>query len=182
MNPSLFLGAQAFGVWGQALGAYMGARSQKQSLQFQADIAEINAKAYERSAQGELLAGQREEQKSRLATANLKGTQTARLAASGVDIGEGSAARTLASTDIFGDIDANTIAANAVRSAWGYRMQGTNARNDALMKRASAGAINPLLAAGTTALTGAAQVAGSWYSLNKAGAFDTPKIPPRDFG
>lgn len=170
----MFLAAQGVGVWGQALGAFMEASSQKDSLRFAAQIADINAQAYERAAQGALLAGQREEQKSRMATANLRSTQTARLAANGVDLGEGSAARTLADTEVMGEIDANTIAANAVRSAWGYRTEATNSRNEALMKRTAARSIKPLLAAGTTAITGATKVAGDWFMLNKAGAFASP--------
>jgi hypothetical protein len=38
----------------------------------------------------------------------------------------------LTSTDVMGQIDKNTIAANAVRSAWGYRTQATSFQNEAL--------------------------------------------------
>ena len=47
------------------------------------------------------------------------------------DLGVGNAAETLASTDIMKEVDANTTMANAIRNAWGYRMQGTNFTNEA---------------------------------------------------
>ena len=45
----------------------------------------------------------------RLQTRRVKGAQRAALAANGVDIGVGSAAESLATTDIVGERDANTI-------------------------------------------------------------------------
>jgi hypothetical protein len=165
---------QGAGAASSAVGAYYGAKSQKQSLEFQANMADINARMSESAAQSTLLTGQREEQRSQIATANLKGSQRASLAANGVDLGEGSAANILTTTDVMGEIDANTIQANAVRSAWGYRTQGVNQSNQALMSRASAGAINPGQAAATSLMGSAGSVAASWYSYNKTGSGSDP--------
>ena len=66
----------------------------------------------------------------------------------------------------------NTLTANAVRSAWGYRTQAVNFENEALTKRATAGAISPFGSAAGSLLGSAATVAGSWYSLNKVGALN----------
>jgi hypothetical protein len=169
-NAAAALTMQGAGAASSALGAYYGAQSQKSSLELQANLADINARMSESSAQQTLLTGQRDEQKSRIATANLKGTQRASMAANGIDLGEGSAAQVLTSTDVMGEVDADTIAANAVRSAWGYRTQGVNQSNQALMSRASAGAINPGQAAVTSLLGSAGTVAGNWYQYSKAGA------------
>lgn len=167
-----WLALQGAGAGMGALGALLGAIGQGQGLRMQAEVAGINATTSERAAQAAMLAGQREQQRSMLATANLKSTQQASFAGHGIDLGEGSAARTLASTDVLGKIDADTIAANAVRSAWGYRTQGTSYRNEALTKNSTAGAVSPVLAAGTSLLSSATGVASNWYMLNKAGAFD----------
>lgn len=166
------------------IGAFAGAQAQQSALRGQAAIADINAATADNSARAALFAGQREEQRSMLATAQLKGTQKATLAANGVDLGEGSAARVLTSTDVMGEIDHNTIAANAIRSAWGYRAQATNYRNEAVGQRAAASAISPGMAAATTALGAAGAVADRWYSLNKAGALDryADKPAPRNHG
>jgi hypothetical protein len=148
-----------------ALGAYQGAQSSKLALEGQADIADINARMLESTAQSTLLTGQREEQKSRIATANLKGTQRASLAANGVDLGEGSALNIQTTTDVMGEIDAQTIAANAVRGAWGYRTQAVNETNKGRSARASASAISPEGAMFTSLIGGAGQVASSWYQM-----------------
>lgn len=158
----------------QGIGAILGmigsaasAWGQKQSLKTQADLADINAQTAERAAAAALAAGQREEQRSSISTANLKSTQQAGFAAHGVDLGEGSAARVLTDTDVMGAIDKNTIAANAVRSAWGYRTAATNYTNDAAMKRSTAGAISPVMSGATSLLNSAGSVASNWYALNK---------------
>ncbi len=165
------IGAQGFGAAASAVSSYYGAQSQRASLNLQATMADINARTAESTAQQAILSGQRQEQASRLRTSGLKGRQTAALAANGVDLGEGSALRTLTDTDTLGEIDANTIQANAVRSAWGYRTQATNYQNEALRARSAASAVSPGMSLATSLLGGATQVAGSWYAFNKAGAF-----------
>lgn len=163
------MGMQGAGAASSAVGAYYGAQSQKTSLNLSADMADINARMSESAAQATLLTGQHEEQRSRIATANLKGAQRAGLAANGVDLGVGSANQILTTTDAMGEADANTINANAVRSAWGYRTQAVGQTNQALMSRASAGAINPLMSTATSLLGSAGSVASNWYQYSKAG-------------
>jgi hypothetical protein len=173
-NATAALSLQGAGAASSTVSSYYAADSQKQQLNAQAYMDDLNAKQAEMSAQTAILAGQREEQRARIATASVVGSQRVAQAASGVDLGEGSAARVRASTELVGEVDANTISANAMRTAFGYRTQAVNATNDALMRRATARSISPLLNAASTALTGAGQVASSWYTLNKVGGFDKP--------
>lgn len=168
LNAGQFgVGMQGVGAILGAIGAWAGAGAQKTSLRAQAEIAEINARAAESNAQAVLFAGQREQQRSMLHTAGLKGAQRARIAANGIDLGVGSAVRVLTTTDVMGQIDANQIKANAVRQAWGQRVQATNYQNDALVKRANASAISPGAAAVTSLLGSAGSVAANWYAVNK---------------
>jgi hypothetical protein len=155
-NPQAALAMQAAGSINQTVGAYYSARAQRSTLRFEADMAD-------RQAGQVIRAGQREEQRTRLATAQIKGRQRAAIARGGVDLGEGTAAQVLTSTDVLGEIDADTVRANAVASAWGYR-------TDAINKRAAASTISPGMSALTTALGSGQQVASSWYRLNQAGA------------
>ena len=160
--------ASTVGIAGSVMsvvGAFASAQAQKAQLEWQADVAAINAATAEGSARTALQMGQREEQALRLRTSQLKAGQEAGLAANGIDLGEGSAARVRASTDIMGEIDANALAANAVRTAFGYRTQGANYRSQAVMARGAAGAVNPLMSAGSTALTNAGLVAQQWYMM-----------------
>ena len=161
----------AMGAVSGAIGSYSSAKSQKLGLENQAAMAEINARLSETSAQQELIKGQAESARLTMSAGQLKSKQRTSLAANGVILNEGSAAELQASTDILKEIDKNTIEANAIRSAWGYRTQGVNYQNEALTKRSTAGSISPFMSATSSLLGSAGQVAGQWYSLNKAGAF-----------
>lgn len=149
------LGAQGFGAAAQTVGAYYAASAQRAQLNAQADIAEIQAKSV-------ISAGQREEQRLRLATAGLKSKQRASMAANGVDMAGDSAQRVLLSTDIMGEADAETVRSNAIGQAWGYRTQAT-------MDRAQARNIDPWGSALSAGLGSATQVAGNWYAMKKSG-------------
>lgn len=165
------LALQATGAITGAIGAYSRAQTQKINLQGQAELAGINARIAEMGAQQELYRGQQQAGALTMKAGQLKSSQRAAMAANGVDLGEGNAAEVQASTDILKEIDKNTIEANAVRSAWGYRTQAVNYQNDALMSRAAADSINPALSSAPTLLGGATQVAQSWYKYKQAGAF-----------
>ena len=164
------LAMQGIGAIVGVMGAYASVAAMKRNLKAQAELAAINAKTAEATAQSMLLAGQRSEQRSSIATANLKSTQTTAFAANGIDLGEGSAARTLTSTDVLGEIDKNTIHANAVREAWGYRANVTNYQNDALLKTAAGESLSAGVAAGTSLLNSAGSIASNWYQLGKGGS------------
>lgn len=150
-----------------ATSAYFGARAQKSALGFQADMADINAALAETTAQSTLQAGQVAEQRTRLQTAQLKGRQRAAMGASGTALDEGSNAEILTTTDYMGEVDANTVAANAISQAWGYRAQATNFATDARMKRSAAQAISPNSAVFTSLLGSATQAASTWYAGSK---------------
>ena len=180
-----FLTMQGAGAVGQAYGAYSSSLATREAMQSQANIADtqanisdINAQGAEFSAQQTLLAGQRREQNVMLKGAQLKSTQRAGMAANGVDLGSGSAVNVLTSTDVMTAEDTNAVHLDAVRSAWGYRTQATNYANEAIGKRAqanglrtTANAINPTLAGAASLISGAGQVAASWYMANKLGMF-----------
>lgn len=162
--------SQVGGVATSTIGAYFGAAAQKSLFQGQAAIADTNARIAELGAQQELYRGQQQVGALTLKAGQLKSSQRAAMAANGLALGEGSAAEVLASTDIMKEIDANTLIANAVRSAWGYRTQAVDFQNEAIMKRAAASGIRPGMAAATSLLGGAGKVASSWYMLKKDGA------------
>lgn len=159
------LALQAAGAMTSTVGSYYSAISQKTTLESQANIADINARMAESSAQSALQQGQQQEISTRLKTAQLKSVQRVALAANGIDLGSDSAINTLTTTDVMGEIDANTINANAVRTAFGYRTQATNDRNEAMMRRATASSLSPIGAAVGTLLTESGKVASSWYTM-----------------
>ena len=166
------IGLQLAGAGSSAVGAFYGAKSRKSALGYEADMADINAKLAESTAQSTLLAGQAAEQRTRLQTAQLKSRQRVAMGSSGTALDEGSNAEILKTTDYMGEIDADTVAANAVRAAWGYRTQAANYQGSATMARSAADAVSPGAALATSLLGSASQVASSWYSAKKAGMFD----------
>lgn len=176
-SPSLGnfgLGMQVVSAISGAMGSFYSAKSQISSLKFQADMAEINARIAESGAQSVLDQGQRQVGQLTLRAGQLKSSQRAAMAANGIDLGTGSAAEVQASTDIMKEIDKNTIEANAVRAAWGYRTQATNLVNESIMRRGTADSISPFSSATSSLLGSAGGAAASWYQLKKAGAFNSP--------
>ncbi len=163
-----------------AIGGYFSAATQKATLKGQAAIADTNARIAELGAQQELFRGQQQVGALTLQAGQLKSRQRAAMAANGIDLGVGSAAEIQASTDIMKEIDKNTVEANATRSAFGYRMQAMNFQNEALTKRATAGAISPGMSAASSLLGSAGSVAASWYRMGgtsdiaRANASDDP--------
>lgn len=117
----------------------------------QAEIADLNARLLDLSAEDALLAGQHEEQRARLSTARLKSAQRVAFSANGIDMAEGTALNVLTGTDLMGEIDAQTIKANAARSAFGYQTQAVGARGDATLRRAQASSLLTNSAAATKA-------------------------------
>jgi hypothetical protein len=157
---------QIGGALSSAIGGYYSAQSQQSSLRFQADMAAINARIAELGAQSALNQGQQQVGALTLKAGQLKSSQRAAMAANGIDLGEGNAAEVQASTDIMKEIDANTLTANAVRSAWGYRTQSVNYQNEAALRSATADTISPFAAAATSLLGSAGSVANSWYNYS----------------
>lgn len=172
-----------------AIGAMSAAKAQKQQLKYQADAMDanaahvrvmsgINTRISELGAESVLSQGQQQVASLTLKTRQLKGAQRAAMAANGINLGVGSAAEVTASTDLMKEIDKNTIEANAVRNAWGYRTQGTagaigaeaqatNYEINAMGTRATGDSISPAMAGASSLITSAARVSDAWYRYKK---------------
>lgn len=170
---ALSVGSMAFGAYS----SYQQSQAQQASYEYQAQVARNNAITAEWQAQDALKRGEIAEEQQRRRTAMLKGSQTARLAANGIDISEGSALNILSDTDWMGEQDALTVRDNAAREAWDYRQQGQNSMSNSNMLKSRADAENPLLAGATSLMTNPATgaVASKWYAMSapKATTFGT---------
>lgn len=154
------LALMGMGAAMSTVGSYFSAKTQKDSLRFQADMLENNA-------QMELLKGERQQQQIKMRGGRIKAAQKTGFAANGIDLSSDSAVYTMSSTDLMTEVDANTAASNAIASAWGYRTKS-------MIAESTADAISPGSAAFGSLLTNAGSVAQSWYMLKKLGAFDAP--------
>lgn len=164
------LAAQGAGLAMQTVGSYYSARAQKMQMRLQAKMAELNARAAEDTARDILMQGQRAEQATRLQGARIKSTQRTAMAANGVDLSSETSVALQTSTEYLSELDANTITANALRAAWGQRMNAVNYRGQSTMLRAQAGAINPWMQAAGTLISSGAQMATSYATFKDMGA------------
>jgi hypothetical protein len=156
-----------FGAINGAIGSYYQAQAMSNNLKFQADMAKINAGIAESNAQATLLAGQRAQQNVQLRTSRLKAAQKVGMAANGIDLGSRSAVNILTTTDTMGVIDADTVEANAIRAAFGYRTQSVNDMNTSRLSSAVADGISPFGSAAGSLIGNAGKVADGWYRYSK---------------
>lgn len=146
-----------------AYGTYQQADASRNMANYNAQVADNNAKTAEYAAQDAIRRGDEEAAAIRRNADMLKGSQRASMAARGLDLAEGTAQELQDQTDFFSFADQATARTNAQREAWAARNQGANYRSEAGMQRATARGINPMLSAGASLLGGAGQVASRWY-------------------
>jgi hypothetical protein len=165
-----------------AVGGYFAAKSQQYqdksqalNLGYEADMAAINARSAEYSAESTLEAGKSQIAQLTMQEGQQKAAATATMAAHGIRLGMGSSAEISASQDIVKDINAYTIDANATRAAAQDRTQATSFRNQSLMDRtsaananSSAASVSPFSAISTSLLTTASRVAQQWNTSQQA--------------
>lgn len=164
--------AQVSGALLSGFGAYSKSSSDRAALNYEAQVKENAAQVDDWRAADAVRRGTLTEANARLKAGQVAGTQTANLAARGLDLGKGSAYNILSDTKYMSDVDAATIRDNTAKEAWALRTSaGTERGNaDALHKRA--GMENPLFAFSNSLLTGAGAVAKSWYRLRGKGSGD----------
>ena len=141
-------------------GAGLSAASAWQAQDTAKAVASNNAKTADINAQSALAAGERDAQAVQRRASGIEGAQRARMAANGLDITSGTAASLIDQTDFFAAQDVATARNNAKKQAFNFQAQGAG-------YQAQADGYSPLMAAGSTMLTGAGQVADRWYSYNR---------------
>lgn len=150
-TPVLALTAASTAMAGY--GMYQQQRAANDAARFNAQVGQVQAtQAQER--------GTAEEEQLRLQSAQLRGRQRVALAATGVDLGKGSALDVISDTAALTALDAATIRRNTANEFWGYQSQA------ALDKSATG---SPVLTAAPTVLGGATQFADRWYRYKGAG-------------
>ncbi len=174
LTMASILGLGSLGLTGASTySQYQGQRRAARGLAAQGrgaqELANTEAGFIEAQADDVLVRGNEEEGKHRTDVRRLTGSQRARLAAQGIDIGEGSAALLQGETAVLGEVDAMTIRNNARREAFGLRTQADLVRRGGANQAAgyrneAASARNQSF---STLLTGAAQL-GSMYASSRS--------------
>lgn len=166
------LGVQTAGAFVSAGAAASKSIADKAAYSTQARATSANAEVERLAAADALRRGQVTQANAAVRTNQLKGQQIAELAAHGVEIGEGSPLEILTGTDLMGVNDANVIAANAAKEAWGYDVRAKNDDINATLLRARADMESPGRAAAGSLLTSAGTVASRWYSTRHTSLAD----------
>jgi hypothetical protein len=156
------------GAMAQAKGQRHAAESKAAEYEYQAKIDENNRNVALWKSADAKARGQKEEAALRVKVAALKGRQRSALAASGVEVGSGSALDILGDTAALGELDALTIRSNAERESYEQDVVASNLQANAGMKRMGAqnSRIAGKIGAQTSLLTGAGSVASKWQNYS----------------
>lgn len=147
-----------------AYGQYQQGQAAKQAGEYQAAVAEQNARTSENLAKDAEQRGQIAEQNQRRQTAALMGRQQAVLAAKGIDLANGTPLDILSQSAEYGELDALTIRHNASLEALQLRAQAGNQRAQGQLSllEGNNAATAGTLSAGGTLLSGGAKAGGYW--------------------
>lgn len=157
-----------------AVGAFFGAKGEQDNLRAQARMLEINARLTDANARNTLRVGNIAQSREKLRGALDKSALKTSIASSGIDIaGSNTALARLTGSDLQTAVDVQTLEENALRTAWGQRIEAGNMRRGAASARSTAKGISPGLATAGSLLGSAQSVASSWYGLSKQGAFES---------
>lgn len=146
-------------------GQYQQSKAQNAAAEYNARLAERNAKQAELEAQYALDVGKVEENKQRLQTKQLLGAQRAASASGGLLADSGSNLDLNLDTAGFGELDALTIRNNAAKDAWGIRQNAQNYIGQANLSRMSKS--SPALGMTGSLLSGASSMAGQLYQYRR---------------
>jgi hypothetical protein len=147
-------------VGAQLLGTGMSANAQGDAGDAAAAAAENQAVLADFNAKDAVARGKIDEQLYRMDVKRLQGAQRVAIAASGFDSG-GDLAMLAAETAAMGEFGAKTIRTNAMREAYGYKLEGKAQAAQSTYSR-RAGELNK----NATLLTGVSQAYGTYRQFN----------------
>ena len=172
-HPAIWAGISlatgALSVGAQAAAAKRAAKAQNAANEYNARMNEYNAQISAMRAQDRQDKAAHDIKIQRLRTKQLQGSQKSAYAASGVQLGTGSAADVFTSTGVQSELDVQNIQHNADLDIWGLGIQGDQSRANASLLRAQKR--SPSRAFGTTLLTGAAKLSQQFTGYQQAGIF-----------
>jgi hypothetical protein len=157
------MGLGGFGMGLSMMSAYNRGRAQQNALGYEAAVAGNNAAIAGYQANVAQQVGAQQVQNIQLRTGNLFGAQRAAMAANGVDLGQGSAANVLASTEYMGQRDEATTQTNTQNEIWALNNQRNSYLAEQQADLSARNSINPTMSAAGTLIGGAGMFANSWY-------------------
>ncbi|KAF6596645.1 hypothetical protein G9G39_06160 [Cronobacter sp. EKM101R] len=165
-NPAIAMVAVT--VASAAYSAY----SQNQQAKYASKVADQNADAAEKQANEAINSGNAQADEIRRRNRIARGNQAATLAASGADLGSGSALDMFGDTAQFGELDALTTVNNATRQAYGMQTEAENYKSQASASRSQGnmGAFSTLLTTPLNAYGAYKMGGGTWSPFTQSKA------------
>ena len=169
-------GLSTYGAIRQGNAAKKAGDAQQRAADKSGELADFNAQVAELQADDAIARGVEEEQRFRARVRGTIASQRAGYAASNIDVNFGTAADVQADAAFLGELDALTIAGNAAREAWGFKMQaedlrrrGTLAREEgvAFAEAGRVGRTSGYLNAATTLVTSGASLLEARYGFGR---------------
>lgn len=151
-----------------AISAKQQGEQQQAYYNYQAQVAQENAKIAQSNAALERQQGIEESRLQRIKTAQAIGSQQTAMAANGIDVTQGTAVDVIEDTAAMGELDALQTRYNYERKAIQYEQQANNFSNQSNLdviagqNAYSAGKMNAL-ASGIDGVSKAASVASKWF-------------------
>lgn len=145
-------------------------KQQKAMYNYQAQVAEENAKIANKNAANERQTGIEEARLQRMKTLQAVGNQQAAMAANGMDVTQGTSLDIIEDTAAMGELDALQIQTNYERKALAYEQQGLNFSNESRMdviagKNAYTAGVIKGAQAGLNGVSKLTNVASKWVSF-----------------
>jgi len=154
-----------------AIGGIMGGQAQQAMYNYQAGIARLNQTIAYQNANYARQVGELQAQRAGMTQAQQQGQTVAALASHGLDIRSGSAAATIASQKLVGQMDLATIRSDAAKTAYNYEVQGVQYGAQAQLDTvAGQNARSAGLVSGMSSIVGAASsVSSEWLRGQQLG-------------
>lgn len=156
-----------------AAGSMQKAQGEKNAANYQAQVSANNAKVAGWQAESAEARGVDDAMNIGRKQADMRGKQSAAMAANGLDLGSGSPAAVLEQTDYYGLADQKSATQNASDTAWGLRTKGQSYTAEGEMAKAKGDSINPFMSGATSLLGSAGNVADKWSTANPGKKFSS---------
>jgi len=175
-NTAVGLGVVA-SIGGSVMGgvsSYQQGKAQEAQYNYQAQVAQENAKIAEDNAATERQQGIEEARLQRMKAIQAVGSQQTAMAANGVDVTQGTALDVIEDTAAMGELDALQTSYNYERKALAYEQQANNYQNQANLdiiagqNAYQAGKMNGL-ASGLNGISKVGDVAYKWFDFSGIG-------------
>lgn len=151
--------------------AYRSAKYNKKILGMQAELSDMQAKAYQTAAEDVLRAGNQQVAAITFQAGQAKATTRVSQGSAGIRVsGSGSAAETLASIQVVTEMQVNQTLANAVAESFGYQRKKTQQKMNSIAVRSAQSSINPWASAIASTLSASAKAAPTIASAYMGGS------------